>query len=260
MNSFELLLFSSRPELIQRGLAAGINGFIVDLECTDKEERQGGADTMISGETWEHLAAAGTVPEAHVICRVDNDGRHLAENAARAVALGADEVLLPMVRTVTEVEAALTIVAGRCPLSILIETTAALAVVRQLNALPLHRIYVGLNDLAIERGLSNIFLSLVDGTVERIRAAIDKPFGIAGLTLPERGAPIPCRLILNELARLECSFSFLRRSFLRDAAPADWPAAVSAIRAALERARASTAAERERLHRDLCAQLLKAAA
>jgi hypothetical protein len=49
-----------------------------------------------------------------------------------------------------------------------------------------------------------------------VRRACPVPFGFGGLTLPDRGAPVPCRLLIAEMARISARFSFLRRSFLRD--------------------------------------------
>ena len=57
------------------------------------------------------------------------------------------------------------------------------------------------------------------------------------------GNPIPCRLLIGEMARLDCSFSFLRRSFTRDTAGHRLPPVVSRIRTALLEASARTAAE-----------------
>jgi hypothetical protein len=85
-----------------------------------------------------------------------------------------------------------------------------------LGKLPLSRVYVGLNDLAIDRKKRFIFSALADGTVDYIRQYIKVPFGFAGLTLPDCGYPIPANLLYSEMARLLCSFAFLRRSFLRD--------------------------------------------
>ena len=76
--------------------------------------------------------------------------------------------------------------------------------------------YVGLNDLAIERRSASIFEAITDGTVDRLREIFSVPFGFGGLTLPDRGHPVPCRLLINEMVRLNCHFSFLRRSFHRD--------------------------------------------
>src|SRR5205823_7797724 len=112
--------------------------------------------------------------------------------------------------------------------------------------LPLSRVYVGLNDLAIDRGAPSIFTAVADGTVERLRGHFRAPFGFGGLTLPDRGSPIPCRLLIAEMARLDCAFSFLRRSFIRDTAGHKMQPMVSRIRTALLEASARTPAEVER--------------
>jgi hypothetical protein len=92
-------------------------------------------------------------------------------------------------------------------------------------------VYVGLNDLRIDRGSNDLFEPLIDGTVERIRAHVDGPrFGVAGLTLPDRGAPVPSRLLAAELIRLRADFTFLRRSFLADTAGRPLGPALAAIR------------------------------
>ena len=121
-----------------------------------------------------------------------------------------------MVRSVQEVQNTLDLVADRCGLGILVETLDAVNIADELSELPLTRVYVGLNDLGIERGTPNIFTAIEDGMVERIRHSFEVPFGFAGLTLPEYGSPISCRLLIAELVRLNCGFSFMRRSFHRD--------------------------------------------
>ena len=108
-----------------------------------------------------------------------------------------------------------------------------MALADPLGRLPLSRIYVGLNDLAICRGKPNIFDAVADGTIDRIRASVRVPFGFAGLTLPEGGFPIPSRLLMSEMARLACSFVFLRRSFLADTGGVDVAPAVGRIREAV---------------------------
>ena len=82
----------------------------------------------------------------------------------------------------------------------------------------------------------NLFMAVVDGTVERVRKHSRVPFGFAGLALPECGSPIPCQLLIGELARLNCHFSFLRRSFYRDTRGRDLPREVPRILDAMRQA------------------------
>jgi hypothetical protein len=118
----------------------------------------------------------------------------------------------------------------------MIETVAAGAVAEGLARLPLSRAFVGLNDLAIERKSQNIFIPLVDGFLGRVRRPFRVPFGFGGLTLPDRGSPIPCRLLIGEMARYDCDFGCLRRSFSADVRGRDLAVEVPRIHDALDRA------------------------
>lgn len=235
-DKFELVLFSTDPVFIRQAVAAGIDSILVDWESLHKEQRQAQADTQINYNTPEDLRRVRACTEAKVICRINGYGTTTAEEVAQAVKAGADEILLPMVRTVEEVEMVLNRAGGRCGVGILVETLAALKLARQLARLPLSRVYTGLNDLAIERNTPNIFTALVDGTVENTRPFFPVPFGFGGLTLPECGYPIPCRLLIAEMARLGCRYSFLRRSFHRDIRGRDMAAEIPRLLGAIQEA------------------------
>ncbi len=214
---FALLLFSTSPGFIRQAVAAGVGGIIVDWEYVGKAMRQLSYDTQVNLDTLDDLRRVRASTDALVVCRINSYGAITPGEIEAAVEGGADELLLPMVRTVEEVEKVLHQVGDRCGVGILIETIAAVELVRELARLPLSRLYVGLNDLAIERSTRNIFTAVAEGTVEGLRRALGEiPFGMAGLTLPDRGSPIPCRLLIGEMVRIGCDFSFLRRSFHRD--------------------------------------------
>ncbi len=213
---FSLVLFSTDEGFIGRAVSVGVTEIIVDWEYIGKAERQSSADTEINRDTLADLRRVRACTEAKVVCRINPYYSGTADEIEQAVAAGVDEILLPMVRSVGDVEPILAGVRGRCAVGILIETNEAICIAERLAHLPLSRAYVGLNDLAIARKTPNIFAPLTDGTVENIRRSFQIPFGFGGLTLPDRGHPIPCRLLIGEMARLQCTFSFLRRSFHRD--------------------------------------------
>jgi hypothetical protein len=215
----------------------GATGVIVDWERRGKRRRQAACDTQINADTPDDLAAVRAATGGRVVCRVNGWGRWSPGEIDLALTLGADEVLLPMVRRSDEVDAALECVAGRCGLGILVETSDAVRRADELLQRPLRRVYVGLNDLMIDRGSGPLFAALVDGTVERLSqstAAAGIPFGVAGLTVPEGGHPVPCRLLAGELARLGASFTFLRRSFYADTAGRDVGAEVPRVLAMMD--------------------------
>ena len=233
---------------------AGAKGVVVDWERRGKSRRQAGVDTQINADTADDLAAVRAATAGVVLCRVNRWSPWTPAEIELAIDLGADEILLPMVRRPEEVDGALEVVDGRCGLGILVETTEAVRRVDDLVRRPLTRIYVGLNDLMIDRGGGPLFLALVDGTVDRVAAACagaGLPVGVAGLTRPEAGRPVPCRLLLGALARAGASFTFLRRSFWADTAGRDLavevPRMLAAAHTAAHRRPAAVAADHAEL-------------
>ena len=248
-SDFEFVLFSTDPDFVSAAVEAGIETIIVDWENIGKEGRQQGVDTQINYDTVEDLRRLRARTHARVICRINSYGAQSDDEIEAAIEAGANEILLPMARCVEEVEKLLGAVNERVGMGILIETVAATERVWEFARLPLSRVYVGLNDLAIERKTPNIFSSLIDGTLERVREPFEVPFGFGGLTLPDKGFPIPCRLLIGEMVRLRCSFSFLRRSFHRDIQGRDLRVEVPRLRKAIElpRFRTAEAVTRDRI-------------
>jgi hypothetical protein len=237
--SLELFFFTSDSDLARRGVDAGLDGIVIDWERVGKEQRQVAADTEINLDTVDDLRRVRAATDGRILCRINPVAETTGTEIQDAISAGADEVLVPMVRTRDEVETAFEHARGEIAVGILIETLEAVEAAAELGTLPLSRVYLGLNDLAIDRGSASIFSAIRDGTVERVRDAIRVPFGFAGMTLPEAGDPIPCRLLVGELARVRCEFTFLRRSFRRDVRGRDLgvevPRMRDAFRAAFER-------------------------
>jgi hypothetical protein len=229
----DLFLFTVDPAWGRDVVAAGAAGIVVDWERRGKHRRQAGEGTQINADTLEDLVRMRAATDGRLLCRIDAAGPWTAREVADAVAAGADEILLPMVRTAEEVDRTLDLVAGRCGLGILVETQDAVDRVAELARRPLSRIYVGLNDLRIDRRSQELFRPLVDGTVDAVRAAVGMPFGVGGLTLPGGGFPVPGMLLAAELVRLGTDFTFLRRSFTADMAGRDPAVEVPRLLAAL---------------------------
>jgi hypothetical protein len=217
----DLFLFTVDPHWGSDVVRAGAAGIVVDWERRGKARRQLGEGTQINADTPDDLSRMRAATAGRLLCRINGFGPWTREEVDDAVRRGADEIQLPMVRGTDEVDRTLDLVAGRCGLGILIETQDAVDRAVALAARPLSRIYVGLNDLRIDRRATRLFEPLIDGTVDAVRAEVGMPFGVAGLTLPECGYPVPAALLAADLVRLDTRFTFLRRSFTADMAGRD---------------------------------------
>lgn len=253
---FELVLFEKGEAAVAVARRAGIGSMMVDLEWRGKEERQRSADTEINRDRPEDLATLRRLGVPARYCRLNRFGPWTAEEIEATIWHGANHLLLPMVRSAREVETVLEWIGGRCSLGVLVETREAVELSPQLAALPFDRVYVGLNDLAICRGSNSIFDALTDGTVEALRRHFTgREFGFGGVTVTDGGHPVPGYLLLAEMARLGCSFSFLRRSFKRDVRARDMSLEVTRIHAMWRRLTTRTAEEMARHRQQLCAVL-----
>ena len=124
-----------------------------------------------------------------------------------------------MVRREVDVERVLTAARGRVGVGIMVETRQAVTRAASLAQLGICRAFVGLLDLAVERDTPSVFTALADGTVEGlVEALAPTAYGFGGLTDPERGHPLPARLLMGEIVRGGCSFAMMRNAFVADAA------------------------------------------
>ncbi len=240
-----LMLFSHDLCYAPSALAAGFDAVVVDWEWLGKTGRQAGRDTQINRGTVRDLAAMRRATPGHLICRINNDAMTRRDELISAVDAGADEILLPMVRGLDEVDECFAWLPSTCRLGVMVETREALALGPGFSQRPLERVFVGLNDLSIKTGARNLFEPLVDGTVAAFRESYSGPFGVAGVTRPGLGRPLPCHLLLAEMARLNSSFAVARRTFFADVPEVDLPRAVAEIRHVHTSMLARTAAEVE---------------
>jgi len=229
-NTFGLNVFYADAQLTQECIEAGADGIVVDWEVADKRHRQSLFNTQINRHDVNTLRSAVKIHQDAVICRVNGADNIDKDEITQAIAVGATDIMVPMVKTVAQAEQALSYVDGKARCLIMIETPEAVKISAEIGQLPIDGVYIGLNDLAIASNSRNIFIPMVDGTLDDIRANIPMPLGVAGLTHPNFGSPIPSHLLVNELMRLQCDFTFLRRSFFRDANQLGIADTISAIR------------------------------
>ena len=249
-DALDLFVFHRNNDLNAACLEGGAKGIVIDFETRGKSVRQQGFDTQINEHNWDDLRAVKQDSKAYVVCRINGYNADTETEVLQALDFKADEILIPMVRELSEVSAILKLVKNRARVSAMIETMEAVNIAPLLDQLPLARIYVGLNDLRICRGSQSIFTAVADGTVESIRHMIKHtPFGFGGLTIPGYGNPLPVELFLHEMTRLECEFTFLRRSFFKDTAgkkpQEEIPRIVSAALSSMHRDEASVKLDKQ---------------
>lgn len=244
--TFDLLVFHRELDASVAHLEAGAAGIIVDLENWGKRQRQAGYDTEINAHGIHDLTALRGRTDGAILCRIsqpDPEDRELST----VIGEGANEIIVPMLANVGQAERILRRVDGACKVTLMVETCGAVADIQKIAALPADRIYVGLNDLHIDRGSPTIFEPLADGLLEELRnSCTDIAFGFGGLTLPGYGDPLPGRHLYAEMARLDCSSTFLRRSFYRDAQHLGLAEALGAIQAQICKYRSRSEAECQR--------------
>lgn len=214
--SLPVLLFTHDSAYARAASRSGVAGIVVDWESRGKADRQSGAGTEINDGTSYDLIAIRAASYGHVICRVNNTPQTRVAETELASSLGANEIWLPMVRHVEEVEECLRAIGPDTSVGVLVETREALELGPELDRLAIARVYIGLNDLRIDRGHTDLFEPLRDGTIDRFRAGYAGRFGVAGVTDPDRGTPVPQRELLAVMARLRCDFAVARRSFRAD--------------------------------------------
>lgn len=237
---------------------------VVDLERIGKRERQARAGALLGDDTTIRPDDADAVRRLRdagverVVCRINPVGDQTAGEIDTACMQGAASVIVPMWRSRSELETVLDLARGRVGVGVMVETVPAVQDVRVLQDLDIEFAFVGLVDLAIDRGTRSIFAPLVDGTIEQIAEGLGEvPFGFGGLTLPSLGSPIPNALLVGEMLRVGASFSFMRRSFLNDLGDTDPGSAIEAIRDAAERLARRSATQVAADHADLVARVTR---
>lgn len=231
--SVDPVLMSSDVALLRRLAEAppATHPAAVAVDWERPDERSTWLDRRPTEGQVAALASVRAVSPWPVVCRINEVGPGTEEEVERALDLGADEVLVPMVRREADVDRVLTAARDRIGVGIMVETPEAVARASSLAGLGICRAFVGLLDLAVERATPSVFTALVDGTVDGlVEALAATSYGFGGLTDPTRGHPLPARLLMGEIVRGGCSFAMMRNAFVADAALTSPEGVLAAIR------------------------------
>lgn len=211
------LFISSEPAIALHAENCGVDLIFIDMETRGKAERQGHLDTHKASHSLVDVAAlAPCLSHAELMVRINPPWESTTQEVTDVIEAGATRVMLPMFNHAAEV-AVFKQAAGETPVTLLVETAAALA--RLPVILPLlesnDRVHFGLNDLSLDMKLGFLFevLSgrLLDGPAALCRAA-GIAFGIGGIGRVGHG-DLPADWILGEYIRLGSSWVILSRAF-----------------------------------------------
>lgn len=217
MKHMNLMILAADPQAAIEAQNAGVDRIFYDLEWIGKAERQHGRNTVKSNNNIDNIPAVRKVlNKSELLVRTNPIHAYSKEEVEKAIAYGADVLMLPMVMDHHDVEQYVKMVAGRTKVCIMIETAAAMARLDKILTVPgVDELFIGLNDLHISMGLTFMFELLSDGLVEYIAQKCNRvgmPFGFGGIARIGEG-DLPSDNILGEHVRLGSTSVILSRTF-----------------------------------------------
>lgn len=219
----KLMYITNNPDVAVIAEKSGVDRIFVDMEYIGKSDRQGGMDTVQSHHTTQDVLNIHNVKKkAELLVRINpiheayDDICSSKEEIDAVIEKGANIIMLPYFKTVSEVKKFISYVDGRSKTMLLLETPEAVNVLNEiLEEKGIDEIHIGLNDLSLGYKKKFMFELLTDGTVESICNKIARkniPYGFGGIAGLGKGM-LPAERIIAEHYRLNSSMAILSRSF-----------------------------------------------
>ncbi len=222
----KFIVIEYNPKKIQQYIDAGVERIMIDLELLDKIKRQEGLDSFITDHTIDDVAKTRSLIDSQnqsekteLMVRINHYNENSNQEIMDAIKAGADIIMLPFIQNISEVKSTINIIQdidSTIKFIPLIETIYSFDNLEEICKLPhITEIYLGLNDLHIERKMSFMFELLTDGSVERFANIANKYnviFGFGGVAAPNIGA-IKAEDLIAIHAYLGSSMVILGRSF-----------------------------------------------
>lgn len=215
--SLSLIYITNIPAVALIAEKNGVDRIMVDLETIGKEERQKNMNTVKSHHTVTDVATiSNLLTKSEMLVRINPWNETSVSEIEAVISAGADRIMLPMWKTVSEVNLFLEAVNGRVRTTLLLETKEAVEIVDDVLENPMiDDIHIGLNDLHLSYGLTFMFELLSNGVVEslcRKFKAKGIPYGFGGIARIGEGM-LPAERIIMEHYRLGSTRAILSRSF-----------------------------------------------
>ncbi len=213
----ELMFITNDIRVAQIADENGVERVWIDLEILGKQERQGHMDSVKSQHHIEDIITVKSVLKTSKLqVRINPINKDSQQEIEKVIAAGADIIMLPMFKTVQEVECFLEYVSGRATTVLLFETRESVEQLAEiLNLDGIDEVHIGLNDLHLSYHLKFMFELLSNGCVESLCKYFHKkgiPYGFGGIGRFGTGIISP-QQILAEHIRLGSRRVILSRSF-----------------------------------------------
>lgn len=260
----EMIQITNDPAFARRCDALAGFRLFVDLERLGKAQRQAGRNTFISAHQPDDVGKIKRVLQrSPLMVRVNPLHDGTLREVEAALQQGADRLMLPMFTRASEVREFTQLVGARAPVTLLLETAAALECLDDWVATPgLDEVYVGLNDLHLSMGLRFMFEPLALGFVDLVATAAQRQhlgFGFGGIARLDEGL-LPGRDVLAEHLRLGSGSVILSRTFHRGEDGESFEAEIAKLRQAEAELSQRTPAQVEQDARRIAARIQAIAA
>ena len=218
MKEFNYLMITNKPDIAAFVEDKGVQRIFVDLEINGKLDRQGHLDTVVSRHSIDDVRAIRKVlTRSELLVRINPFFEGSEAEIEAVIDAGADIIMLPMFKSLHQVESVGKFIDGRVKLIPLVETIEAIQICDELDSLAcVDELHIGLNDLHLQMGLNFMFELIQNGYIESYVKSLKKPFGIGGIAKVSEGA-VPGELVMAEHIRLGSSGVILSRAFHNDA-------------------------------------------
>ena len=215
--TLKLMYVTNSPMVAQIAQKYGVDRIWIDLETIGKQERQGHINSVKSNHSISDIKNIKPIlSSSEMLVRINPLYENSKKEIDEVINAGADLIMLPMWRTVSEVKNFLNMVNGRVKTVLLLETKEAVECLDEiLNLGGFDEIHIGLNDLHLSYHLTFMFELLKNGIVEGICEKIKKkniPYGFGGIAGIGQGV-LHAEKIIAEHYRLGSTRAILSRSF-----------------------------------------------
>ena len=215
--SLKLMYITNNPQVAVIAQYYGVDRIWVDLETLGKAERQGYMDSVKSNHSVEDIRKImPLLTQSEMLVRINPLNADSEQEINAVINAGADLIMLPMWKTVKDVQTFLELVNDRVKTVLLLETKEAVECLDSVLAdTSIDEIHIGLNDLHLSYQMNFMFEPLANGMVETICRKISRygiPYGFGGIAKLGYGE-LPAENIIQEHYRLGSTRAILSRSF-----------------------------------------------